>query len=237
MGPSAAARAGAAAQVMPTATHAAAAQAAPAVSRTSATAVRSVPTKKSGRAPVRAPAPKVSHAAAATRVRGDDGEGPSFTLASELPGVSDEDWTKFVYAMRSAPVGAVSPSNGLGMFSLKPRRLEDLGLVMNLSSTRDPKTKRMIYVCDFIPPLTAKRFLSDPALQYKTFVRSMRDYASKLGEESVPKPDGGFPDDMSMSGALAILHRCGPSGLKTWNDADRRFEDTVTLYEKTNGVF
>lgn len=167
-------------------------------------------------------------------VHGDDG---GFTLPSILPNVSDASWTQFVVAIRGdAGVGDVSDANAMGMFQMRPRRLSDLGLIQNVSSTRAPNGK-MLWVGNFVAPLTARKFLSDPALQYKTFCASMKKYVAGMKDGSVPTPDGGRPSDMSLSGALAVLHRCGPSGIKTWNDVDNRFSDTEDLYNATNGIF
>ncbi len=168
----------------------------------------------------------------AVRIHGDV---PGYVLPSPLPDVSDEAWTKFADQMRTAKMGAVSKSNALGAWELKPRRLADLGLVMSLSYTKDPKTNRLIWTGDFIPPLSAKKFLNDPMLQYKTLVKSMVDYANKLCSGEIALPDGGIPEDMSASGALAILHRAGPNGLKAWNTD--RFESTNNLYSRVNGIF
>ena len=65
----------------------------------------------------------------------------------------------------------------------------------------------------------------------------MRRYVDGLRDGSVAKPKGGWPVGMTLSGALAVLQRCGPSGLVTWNDAGKRFPATVTLYERANGIF
>lgn len=157
-------------------------------------------------------------------------------LKSEIPGVPDEAWTKFTKALKTASPSAVSASNAFGMFELKPRRLEDLGLVTNTSCTRSP-TGRMVWVGEFVAPMTLKSFLGSPKLQYRAFAASMKNYVDRLRNGSIPRPDGGKPDGMTLSGALAILHRCGPSGLKTWNDESKRFEDTKSLYSNANGVF
>lgn len=166
---------------------------------------------------------------------------PKFILKSELPNVPDAAWTKFAHAMQTAAVGAVSKSNALGMFELTPRRLADLGLVTNIEKTRgaaDASGKsRMVWVGEFVPPMTSRKFLSNPVAQYRAFSRSMKDYVEGMRAGSVPVPDGGRPRDMTLSGALAVLHRCGPSGIKTWNDAGDRFEQTEQLYGKVNGIF
>jgi len=159
-----------------------------------------------------------------------------FTLKSELPNVSDEKWTRFAVAMRTAHVGAVSPSNELGMFAMKPRRLVDLDLAINLECMR-AANGRQIWICDFVPPLTAKMFLTDPSLQYRTFVKSMKNYVDGLRSGSIPKPEGETASGTTLSGILAVLHRAGPKGLKKWNDPDSRFEETQALFEKVNGIF
>lgn len=161
---------------------------------------------------------------------------PKRILKSELPGVSDDAWTDFAFAMKTASPSAVSASNAMGMFELKPRRLADLGLVKNVSCTRSP-TGRMVWVGEFVPPLTSKEFLKSAVIQYKAFCDSMRNYVQGLRDGAIPKPDGGPPPGMTISGVLAVLHRCGPSGLKTWNDEGNRFEQTRELFERSNGIF
>ncbi len=171
----------------------------------------------------------------ATRVRGD--EPLPFIISSPIPGISSDAWTRFVMAIRNgAQVGAVSDSNELGMFAMKPRRLGDLKLLTNVRTARSPKG-RMVWTGDFPAPMTAKRFLSDPSAQYQAFVASMKDYVNKLRSGEIARPDGGRPDGMTLSGVLAVLHRCGPSGLKTWNNENDRFPDTIALYGRTNGIF
>lgn len=157
-------------------------------------------------------------------------------LKSEIPNVSNEAWTNFVLAMKTAQPTAVSASNSLGMFEMKVRRLVDLGLVRNAKRTRSP-SGRLMWLGEFVPPLTEREFLNKPSKQYEVFINSTKSYISGLVDGSVNKPDGGFPVGMTLSGALSILHRCGPTGLKGWNDPSDRFSDTVALYEQTNGLF
>jgi hypothetical protein len=154
---------------------------------------------------------------------------------SEIPGVSDQEWTAFVRVMKVADLGAVGDSNELGMFALRPRRLGDFGIMKGLKLTRLPSSKRMAWTGDF-ENTTQKKFLKDAKAQYDAFTRSMRDYVTHVFDGSI-LPEGQIPDGATLSGALAILHRCGPSGLKTWGDESRRFADTITLFEKANGIF
>lgn len=170
------------------------------------------------------------------------GDSPPFVLPSAIPGAADEAWTRFAIEARRERLKdgalvdrdprAVSNGNGFGMFAIPIRRLADRGLVGEPTQTRDPETGRMVWVADFVPPLTARRFLADPGLQYRTFSESMRDYADAIeNRETHASLDG-----MSISGKLAVLHRCGPSGLATWARG-QRFERTVEFYERTNGIF
>ncbi|MES2179851.1 MAG: hypothetical protein V4550_18465 [Gemmatimonadota bacterium] len=163
-------------------------------------------------------------------------------LKSELPNVSNAAWTSFVFAMKVAPLDAVSPSNGLGMFDIRYKRLADLKLVENLRYKRDPITNRSVQVADWVPPLTRDLFLKSANAQYKVFVASCRAYYKLLKEaehydECALRPDFERPDDVSMSGALAILHRGGRAALEKWSDPENRFEATLELFRNANGVF
>jgi hypothetical protein len=150
-------------------------------------------------------------------------------MPSELPGVSAEAWAAFVRGMSTAPAGAVSKANALGMFELTPRRLADLGLVKGL--TRSRSGQRTVWVAEFVAPMTSHRFLTNPRAQYAAFVKSMRDYADKIAAGELVKPA-----DMSLSGALAILHRGGPRGLENWT-AGERFAPTQAAYDRVSEVF
>jgi hypothetical protein len=190
-------------------------------------------TAPAGRRPVAAPPGRPGMRRVAIR-----GDAPlMFVLPSPLHEVSGEDWTRFVLTMRTADTGSVSPSNALGASELKPRRLADLDMVMNLSSTRDQKSGRMVWIGEFVPPLSSEFFLSSPRIQYGAFCKSMKAYADGMKDGEIPEPDGGCPRDMTLSGALAVLHRCGPSGIRTWNDEERRFPETVALFDDVNGIF
>jgi hypothetical protein len=175
--------------------------------------------------PFRVPAPVERPAALADRV-----------LQSPIPEVTDEGWTQFAVAMKTQDPTVVSASNGLGMFDMKPRRLADLGLMKIIGSTRSP-ARRMAWLGEWVSPLTQDKFLATPNLQYRAFAASMKRYVGGLRDGSVPLPDGGLPPEMTLSGVLALLHRCGPNGLKTWSDAGKRFPATIALFEATNGLF
>lgn len=157
-------------------------------------------------------------------------------LESPFDDVPDEAWTDFVLAMKTQAPSASSASNELGMFAMKVRRLADLGLVTNLKNSRGP-TGRMVWTCDWVSPMSENAFLASPKQQYKAFVVSTKRYYNGLLDGTIEMPDDGRPDGMTLSGALAILHKCGPNGLKTWSDEDDRFPSTRALYDGANGAF
>ena len=163
--------------------------------------------------------------------RGDMGELDVPPCKSPLHGVTDEAWTEFVHALRTQSLGGVSESNGLGEYELKPRRLEDLGVMAALTCTRAPNG-RQVWEGEFVPPLTADRFLSDPAEQYKALSRSLVDYDRRMDAGEILRPAG-----VGRSGALAILHRAGPGGLRTWSNPAKRFPETQALYDGAEGIF
>lgn len=151
-------------------------------------------------------------------------------LSSQLPGVSDERWTQFVERMMTSKFDAVSDSNAVGAFEMMPRRLADLGLVERLARSKSP-AGRIVYVAEFVPPMTSDRFLRSPEAQYDAFCASMRDYDARMSSGEIARDPS-----MSRSGALALLHRCGPKGLETWR-AGERFDNTKKIYENTAGIF
>lgn len=153
-------------------------------------------------------------------------------LKSELAGVSNEAWTEFVFAMKVQALDMVSPSNGLGMFDLRFKRLADLGLVENLHYKRDIITNRSVQVADWVLPLTKEAFLKSASAQYRVFTTSMRAYYGEICSGKLRLISG-----MSPSGALAILHRGGRAALAKWGDPEEQFESTRELYRATKGVF
>jgi len=158
-------------------------------------------------------------------------------LQSPLPGITDAAWTEFALAMKTQEPSAVSASNEIGMFAIRPRRLADLGLMTNVDRGRRSASGRMAWLGDWVSPLSQEKFLGSPRLQYKAFIASMKRYVDGLQTGAVSLPKGGLPPDMTLSGVLALLHRCGPNGLMTWSDAGRRFPATIALFEAANGLF
>lgn len=149
-------------------------------------------------------------------------------LSSPLPGVGDDAWARFVTALEVQPVKAMSESGGFGAYDLRPRRLQELGLVTVTKLTRGPSGRSMCE-CNFVAPMTRDRFLSDPLTQYRALVKSMTDYHRELTDGSKTKPA-----DISMAGALAVLHRGMHGALRSWPNL---FDNTRALYEAAQGAF
>lgn len=169
--------------------------------------------------------------------RGDDLTLPPFatSIPSPIDGVNADAWSRFVRALATKVVNGVpaardlrevSPSGGLGWFEMRPRRLADLGLVTNLRRSTTPGG-RQVWEGDFVLPLTRKRFLDNPVVQYNALVRSVTDHLAHVGD---------LPAGVSMSGALAILHRAGPGALRTW-PSGKQFDDTLHLFHHANQIF
>lgn len=160
-----------------------------------------------------------------------------YVLKSEIPGVTDEQWTRFAITMKTASSNNISASNALGAWEIRPRRLADLGIMKNISTTRSP-SGRMVWIGEFVKPLTQKKFLADIKKQYQVFADSMKKYVVMVRSGEIKKPETWDPKGpTTASGILAILHRAGPSGLENWCDETKRFPDTVALVGKVNGIF
>jgi len=152
----------------------------------------------------------------------------STLLPSPLPNVPSEKWTAFVRVMLTAPIASVGPSNELGAFALMPRRLVDLGVLKKLKRTKSKSSQRTIWAAATTEDHErATSFLMSLSLQMRIFIQSMKDYYSSLEKDGLK-----LPPNMTTSGALSILHKAGPSGLK-----GERFPATQKLFEKANGIF
>jgi hypothetical protein len=163
-------------------------------------------------------------------------------LAAQLPGVTSEAWTAFIHALtigdngKPRGFGIVTVSGGFGCFDLRPRRLADLGIMHRLRVERvgappaegEPDRRRQVFVGDFVAPWTRAKFLASPLAQYNALVDSLQRYDATLSEITLP-------DGITRSGALAIFHRMGPSGIVKWQE--RKLEATVAFVKRTNGKF
>ncbi len=158
-------------------------------------------------------------------------------LPSELAGVPCEAWTAWVLAMKVAEPTATADNGALGMWAMKPRRLADLGFMKNVRSEPQRKTGLLRWGGEWTPPLTQDAFLSNPSVQYKIFVASMKLYATGIADGSIACPDEIGDQGVTLSGALALLHKFGPHGLTRWTDVEDRKSQTIQLFEAANGLF
>ena len=158
---------------------------------------------------------------------------------SPIQEASDEQWARFVRLMQVGDVAAVTPTGQVGIFQTRLKRLEDLGLVRDVRRLQHAGAAPS-WTATFRPPLTLARLLSDPLLQYRIFVVSMKRYRDEvlarhrdvIGKEIEGKP-------ATLSGLMAVSQHAGPA-LGSWiaSEADRkRFKQTTAAYDRTTGVF
>ena len=145
-----------------------------------------------------------------------------------LDGVSLSAWQRFVAALEVQGVDAVSERGGFGSYDLRPKRLRDLGYTTDLRRVR-ARGGRQIYTCSFVAPWTQERFLADPLAQLGALAQSMKLHQQDLRAGKIRLPDG-----LSLSGALAILHRGGRGALAAWPDL---FDHTRAVFERARGAF
>lgn len=161
-------------------------------------------------------------------------EGAEAQIKSPLPTASDQAWTQFVRVMVVAPLGAVSDGNLVGMFQMTPRRLADIGILTPPRRSRNGGGKT-IWVARFKSGAPSD-FLKSVPKQYDAFQRSMVDYTMRMDAGEITRPES-----VSLSGALAVLHRAGPAGLRSWGgDSVAGFpaaQVTRKLYERVAGLF
>lgn len=149
-------------------------------------------------------------------------------LVSPLEGVSNRAWEHFVKILEVQPSNIISASGGLGAYGMRPQRLIELGYAQKMPPTRTAKG-RQVQNCEFVLPWTQKRFCTDAVVQFNAFSKSNLMYYRALMSGELKKPK-----DVSVSGALAILHRGGTGALRSW---PHLFTDTRALYERAKGIF
>ena len=151
-------------------------------------------------------------------------------LPSPIPGVAAEAWTRFVRALRQADPGAISPQGFLGCFEIHPRRLAELGdLGDGFRVATAARDEGGVWRCDFACG-TQAGFLASFIAQYAALVKSVRGHYGEVARGAVAIPAG-----VTLSGALAILHRAGRGGLAGWTK--RKLPETAALFDRANGIF
>lgn len=145
------------------------------------------------------------------------------TAVSPLEGVSSAAWREWVAAITAQPGSAALRGGALGVYCIRPRRLVEIGRATNFRRL-DGKQ-----FCDFKNGWTQERFLADPIAQFAVLVKSTRMYYDALRDGTIKRPS-----DMTMSGALAVLHAGGLGAIEGWPEL---FDETKKLYEATKGLF
>ena len=149
------------------------------------------------------------------------------SLRRPLEGVTNEAWVMFARALEVQTAGAVSASGGLGCYDMRARRLVELGYAKALPQER--VGERQVQACEFLPPWTRARFLTDAAEQYLALRRSCALYDADLATGRLSRREG-----LSRAGTLALLHRGGRGALLAWPDM---FKDTAALVGRCERIF
>lgn len=149
--------------------------------------------------------------------------------------VNRDDWLRFVKTFIVAK--PAFPDFRLGYFGITVRRLTDLGAM------KDPKVMningRHLWAATWINPKSYQDFLANFDAQYELFCQSMSDYADNA---ELLNYKGMTIDNKraTLSGLLAIAHRCGVDGAKQWftnKDNRLKFLRTKDAFEKATGIF
>ena len=171
-------------------------------------------------------------------------ENSSKLIESPWKDVSSAVWTRFA----STIVGTHKPTHinqkgFYGMFEMGVRRLVDLGVMSN------PRSRNIqlgngqiarIWQGDWTVP--KEKFLTDPAMQYRYFAKSMELYRSIIEEKyrQVIGLDVDTAGPATLSGLLALAHASGSDGMHKWltkKEIRQRFPWVTDIYRRVNGVF
>lgn len=165
---------------------------------------------------------------------------PTAHLASPLPGISDDDWSRFASTMETIG-NKVSDKWELGLWKIGARRLQDLGMAKDARQVdRDGKS---IWIADFVSPLSMQIFVNDEHMQYDTFVKEMQYLLKGINDRGM---SGKIPTDIhgnfpTTSGLLAVAKIAGFQGLDSFMKANSRdwdkFPATRDAFLKFNGMF
>jgi len=151
---------------------------------------------------------------------------------SPFPEATSPSWSRYVEAMGTADLDAISPSGHLGRWQLSPRRLQDLGLMAEVQ-----QAGRLV-TGTWVPPMTAERWQSEAA-QYRAFLQGTADHRRRiLGGPAIGAEVEG--QAVTLSGALAVAKHATIKGLSAWlaDPAERkRFPHTTSAFARCNGLF
>lgn len=158
-------------------------------------------------------------------------------LKSPFPNVSNRQWSKFVQVMARGEEGTITAGARYGIFLFGVRRLADLGLVTNVK--RGEYRGKTVWTGTWRPPYSESAFLTSSQLQYRAFVKSMKEYAGKYLEARKLRPEifRIKTTPLTLSGFLAFAHVAGFQGaIKSLKERKVRPE-TLTFVAKANRIF
>lgn len=154
-----------------------------------------------------------------------------------IPGVPHDRWMIFEKSMIKQGSAEIDSSGRLGMFGMSPKRLVDLGLVVD--TAKGPNGKWA--VGKWSEGWSSEKFLGDPKVQQKAFRRSMREYTRTIGalyKEALGKSVHGKP--VTCSGLLSVAHMAGGRGLGSWlsnKTVREKFPQTTKVFLNATGMF
>lgn len=163
-----------------------------------------------------------------------------------FPDANDRQWRRFVKRLSVQDFEEISDSGKIGRFGIGARRLQVLGLMsdVKLTETQLPDNDGAIsmYMGKFVSPLSLKRFLSNPPVQYNVFKTSMTEYRDAIVKggmgKLIGKNIGG--EILTMSGLIGLASQAGIKGAKSWiakPQERERFPHTTQTFLETNGIF
>tara|TARA_R100001244_G_scaffold132394_1_gene108866 strand:- start:12812 stop:13249 length:438 start_codon:yes stop_codon:yes gene_type:complete len=145
-----------------------------------------------------------------------------------------------VKCFRKGELDDIAPGGRLGIFGLNARSLNALGLSGGVITKRLYGTR--VKLPKFYPPLTIRRFLASPQIQYNAFSKlqseAMHSIKSSDIKNRIGELIGGEP--LTMSGLLGLVSQAGVKGARSWlnrPDERSRFPFTTKIFIKTNGIF
>jgi hypothetical protein len=159
--------------------------------------------------------------------------------------VTPEQWVSFVRLFVGP--NTVTKQYRYGVFGMTVRRLVDLGVMRNLRAIHQKGGPQrgepsIVWSAEWAPqdpPVSLKAFIGQPMWQYSLFAESMSRYATT---PAVRDCVGVTVDDTTatLSGVLAVSHRAGAKGLKSWLKKEKEradFAHTSDCYRRANGLF
>lgn len=138
-------------------------------------------------------------------------------------GITLDKWIAYVKSQGGASLGTKNKANHLGMFLMGPRVLNELGYMYA------PKNVNGVWQAEWREPYSEAEYLSNPAMQYDSFIR--------MTERDAKQVKARYKDAVDLSGALAVIKRYGLGTMDKWlKDPANRQESTTSVYRQYSGM-